>query len=85
MPPVLKADDVLTPVRLGVRDEGEQVVLEVADFSLKMDHRTALTLSAWLKHHGRRAKRAAGDQARLVTALGTLTDASAPETKINGG
>lgn len=75
-PNVVRKRDLLTPQRIAVRAEGELVVFSVGSTEMKMDHMTAFQVAAWLRLHANRAKRAAGDQSRLVTCIGHLSDAN---------
>ncbi len=67
----------LTPY--GVRVEGATVVMTIGPKAMRMDYDVALKLSAFLRHGGTLAKRAAGDESRKWTVFADLTDANAEE------
>ena len=65
--------DLLQKQRVGVRCEGELVVLSVGNSELKMDYETAIRLSTWMRVRGKEAKRNAGDSSRHWTVIGQLS------------
>lgn len=69
----------LTPY--GIRVEGVDVVLTIGEYCCRMDYQMALRISAFLRHGGTIAKRAAGDESRKWTIFADLTDANAEELR----
>jgi hypothetical protein len=67
--------DVLRRQKIAVRQRGDRVVLEIADFGCTMDYETALKLSQWLRVNGKMAKRFAGDMSRHWSTIAILEDA----------
>jgi hypothetical protein len=65
----------------GVRVEGVNVVMTIGEKAVTMTYEVALKLSAFLRHGGRMAKRAAGDESRRFTVFADLTDANAEELR----
>ena len=63
---------LLKKQRIAVTTEGELVVLELGNVTVKLDHSTALQLAAWLRSQGTVAKRRAGDFAPTWNIIGTL-------------
>jgi hypothetical protein len=74
-------EKILRRTPYGVRVEGTVVVMTIGERNVRMDYETALKLSAFLRHGGRLAKRAAGDESRRFTVYADLTDANADEMK----
>lgn len=72
-------EKIMRRTMYGTRVEGVDVVLTIGNKAVRMDYETALKLSAFLRHSGRLAKRAAGDQSRKFTVVADLTDANADE------
>lgn len=71
--------DILNKQILGVKTEGELVVLKIGSTEIKMEYETAIQLSTWLRVNGKKAKLAAGDVSRRWTVIGNLTAAEAGE------
>lgn len=65
--------EILQRQRLAVRREGEQVVFTIGNVDMKFDYETALTLSQWLRVHGKAAKLAAGNPFPVLRALADLS------------
>lgn len=70
-------DDLLLRQRISVSDQGDQVTLTVGNQAISFDYETALKLSTWLRHHGKRAKATAGDISRHWHVIAELSDAEA--------
>lgn len=66
---------VLKPEIVGVRHEGELVVLKFGNTEIKMHYTHALQLSGWLRVHGKAAKRLAGDHSVNWAVRANLTAA----------
>jgi hypothetical protein len=62
-----------------VRAEGQLVVLQIGNATLKMEHETAIQLSTWLRIRGKEAKRIAGDSSRHWSVIGNLQALEAGE------
>lgn len=58
-----------------VYHEGEVVYLQIGNVVKGFDHRAAIKVAAWMRHHGQMAKRNAGDMSKILTVIGTLEDA----------
>lgn len=67
--------DLLKRQKLAVTVEGQLVVLQIGNATMKMEYETAIQLSTWLRVRGKEAKRIAGDTARHWTVIGRLSDA----------
>lgn len=76
---ISNAPDLLKKQRVGVRSEGELVILSVGNTELKMDYETAIQLSTWMRVRGKEAKRRAGDNSRHWTLIGQLSAVEAGE------
>lgn len=63
---------LLQKQRISVQTEGELVVLELGNVTVKLEHPTALQLAAWLRAQGQVAKRRAGDFSAHWNVIGTL-------------
>ncbi len=74
-------EKILQRTPYGVRVEGTVVVMTIGNKNVRMDYEVALKLSAFLRHGGRIAKKAAGDESRKFTVYADLTDANAEELK----
>lgn len=74
-------EKILQRTPYGVRVEGTVVVMTIGTRNVRMDYETALKLSAFLRHGGRIAKKASGDESRRFTVYADLTDANAEELK----
>lgn len=72
-------EKLLKATPYGTRVEGTEVVMTIGPKAVRMDYVTALRLSAFLRHSGRAAKRAAGNHGQLWTTHADLTDANADE------
>lgn len=72
-------EKILKRTPYGVRVEGIDVVMTIGNQTVTMDYSTAIKLSAFLRHGGRIAKKAAGDESRKFTVYADLTDANADE------
>lgn len=72
-------EKILKQTPYGVRVEGKTVVLTIGPKNVRMDYSVALKMSAFLRHAGRYAKRAAGDEGRRFTVFADLTDANLDE------
>lgn len=63
---------LLSRQRMSVSVEGEFVVLEIGNATIKMPYEAAIQLSQWLRVRGKEAKRKAGDTSRHWSAIGML-------------
>lgn len=72
-------EKILKRTRFGVRVEGALVVMTIGTGCVEMEYDVALKLSAFLRHAGRKAKKAAGDESKKWTVYADLTDANAEE------
>jgi hypothetical protein len=66
--------DLLKKQRIEVSTEGELVVLQIGNATMKMDYETALQLSTWMRVRGKEAKRVAGDDNRHWSVIGKLSN-----------
>ena len=71
--------DLLQKQRIEVRAEGELVVLQIGNATMKMDYETAIQLSTWMRVKGKEAKRIAGDSSRRWYVVGNLAAVEAGE------
>jgi len=74
-------EKILKKTPYGVRVEGTKVIMTIGPKAVTMDYEVALKLSAFLRHGGTIAKRAAGDESRRFTVFADLTDANAEELR----
>jgi len=74
-------EKILRRTPYGVRVEGTVVVLTLGKINARMDYVTAINIAHFLRHGGRLAKRAAGDESRKFTVFADLTDANAEELR----
>jgi hypothetical protein len=72
---IISRPSLLKPSRVKVEHEGELVVLEINGTRIKMGYENAITLSQWLRVHGKAAKRFAGDGSRHWHAVAVLSGA----------
>jgi hypothetical protein len=72
---IIKRPPLLAPNRVSVSDEGERVRLTIGNSSLLMGYEDAITLSQWLRVHGKKAKRHAGDLSRHWHAMAVMNGA----------
>lgn len=72
-------EKILRQTPYGVRAEGTVVVMSIGTKEVQMEYEVALKLSAFLRHAGRAAKRAAGDHSKHFTVYADLTDANMDE------
>lgn len=70
---LLKTKPLLKQERISVNDECDLVVMQLGNVEVSLPYAAALQLSAWLRLHGRRAKRFAGDTSKNMAALGYLS------------
>lgn len=63
---------LLSRQRIAVEVEGDLVVLNIGNATIKMPYETALQLSQWMRVRAKQAKRAAGDTSRHWSAVGIL-------------
>lgn len=63
---------LLSKQRIAVVDVGEIVEMTVGNSTLTMGYETALQLSQWLRVHGKKAKRNAGDTSRHWSAVAMI-------------
>jgi hypothetical protein len=64
--------DLLKPQKIEVYTEGTLVVLKVGNSELKMPYELAIQVSTWMRVRGKEAKRAAGDDNRHWSVVGSL-------------
>jgi hypothetical protein len=74
---LLKPNPPLRQERIAVSDEYDRVTLKLGNVDVTMTYATAIQLAGWLRVHGRKAKRFAGDTSRNISAYGILTDGNA--------
>lgn len=74
-------EQLLARTPYGVSVEGLDVVMTIGTAQCRMDYATALKLATFLYHSGSMAKRNAGDFAKNIIGLATLTDGNAEELK----
>jgi hypothetical protein len=72
-------ETLLRKTPFSTRVEGQTVVMTIGTKEVRMEYAVALKLSAFLRHSGRQAKRAAGDDRRIWTGIAELTDANIDE------
>ena len=58
-----------------VTSVGESVHLQIGNIGIDMDHDAALEIAGWIREHGRKAKRWAGDTGKSLSIVGHLSDA----------
>ena len=68
-------DGLLTKQNISVDTVNDMVRLRIGNAEMNMPYETAIQLGGWLWHHGKQAKRNAGDRSKHFHVLGTLTDA----------
>jgi hypothetical protein len=68
--------DLLKRQRIAVSSEGDLVVMQLGNVTLKMPYEDALQLSQWIRVRAKEAKRRAGDTSRHWSVIGTLHDAN---------
>lgn len=68
-----RSPTLLAEYRIAVSQDGAMVRLEIGKVTVHLPYDVALQLSQWLRVHGRQAKRFAGDDARIISVVGTLT------------
>jgi len=68
--------DLLKKERIAVSIEGELVVIQLGNVTLKVPYETALQLSQWIRFRAKEAKKRAGDVSRHWSVIGNLTDAN---------
>lgn len=69
-------NNLLKQERIAVASEGDLVVMQLGNVTVKLPYATALLLSQWLRMRAKEAKRRAGDTSRHWSVIGTLTDAN---------
>lgn len=69
-------NNLLKQERISVVSEGELVVMQLGNVTVKLPYDTALLLSQWLRMRAKEAKRRAGDKSRHWSVIGTLHDAN---------
>jgi hypothetical protein len=74
-------EKILKKTGFGVDVQGVDVIMKIGNATVTMSYEVAFKLSAFLRHGGTLAKRAAGDQSRRFTVVADLTDANAEEMK----
>ena len=62
-----------------VSDIEDMVTLKIGDSTLEFSYQDAFRLAQWLRVHGKRAKRFAGDEGRSIDVGAILTDAAEDE------
>lgn len=61
---------------LAVSAEGDLVVMQLGNVTLKLGYEDALQLSQWIRVRAKEAKRTAGDTSRHWSLIGQLHDAN---------
>lgn len=69
-------NNLLKQERISVVSEGELVVMQLGNVTVKLPYDTTLLLSQWLRMRAKEAKRRAGDKSRHWSVIGTLHDAN---------
>lgn len=64
--------DLLTPQRIAVESQGENVLIHVGNSTLTLHYEDALKISQWIRLRAKQAKNRAGDMSRHWSAIGTL-------------
>jgi hypothetical protein len=72
-------EKILRHTRFGTRVEGTTVVMTLGNANVTMDYETAIKLSVFLRHAGRLAKKAAGDNSLKLTVFADLQPENAEE------
>lgn len=70
---VISRPPVMTPQRIEVRSEGENVVLVVGGAELRMQYEDALKISQWIRLRAKEAKARCGDVSRHWSGIGLLS------------
>jgi len=68
--------DVLKRERIAVESEGDLVVIQFGNVTVKVPYETGLLLSQWIRLRAKEAKRAAGDRSRHWSVVGVMHDAN---------
>lgn len=76
---ILAKPSLLKPMKVKVEQNGEYVELTIGNSTMRMSYEHALTLSQWLRLHGKAAKRFAGDGSRHWSMVAMAN--GAPEVK----
>ncbi len=74
---LIQNKDLLKRERIAVSSEGELVVIQLGNVTVKMPYENAFELSQWIRFRAKEAKRRAGDTSRHWSVIGNLHDASA--------
>ena len=72
----IRRNDLLKRERIAVSAEGDLVVMELGNVTLKLGYEDALQLSQWIRVRAKEAKRTAGDTSRHWSLIGQLHDAN---------
>lgn len=73
--PIIK-NDLLKKERIAVSSEGDLVVMQLGNVTVKLPYETALLLSQWVRIRAKEAKKRAGDVSRHWSVIGVIEDAS---------
>lgn len=68
--------DLLQKQRIAVGSEGELVVIQLGNLTVKLPYEDALLLSQWVRFRAKEAKRRAGDTSRHWSVIGKMHDAN---------
>ena len=68
--------DVLKRERIAVESEGDLVVIQFGNVTVKVPYETALLLSQWIRVRAKEAKMRAGDNSRHWSVVGVMHDAN---------
>ena len=72
MPAIHNKPCLLTPQKIAVRAEGDNVMIDVGNSTLTMHYEAALQISQWIRLRAKEAKRRAGDMSRHWSAIAQL-------------
>ena len=73
---LIKNNDLLKKTGIAVTSEGDLVVMQIGNTTMKMKYEDALLFSQWIRVRAKEAKRRAGDLSRHWSTIGTLHDAN---------